>query len=141
MKPHQWELSCSREAFNLAGQEADDPARLAMEEGRRCAGLEAARQYEARMQRLLSECPGFSGCDAPRSASCSGKVVIEPGRIVDAMPWLKRRFHVNQNLELSTDTGLCVEIKPRERRSSGKRSAVKFGKPEQFEFSLKSDNQ
>lgn len=137
MKSHQYELCVASDVFNLASEQGDDPVRVAMEAGRAAAAAEAAAEYERKHQRTLSECPGVVGFDAPRGPASSGKVMIEPGRITEAMIWLKRRFHVNESLELSTDTGLCVEIKPRVRQT-GKHPyvRVKFAKPEQFKLPL-----
>ncbi len=138
MKTHQYELRSSvGEVINLVVEDGNDPVRLALEAGRRAADLEAARAYADKMQRLLAECPGFVGADAPSCASSSGKVVVDPGRIVEATAWLKRRFHVSENLGLSHDQGLCVEVIPREtRKQSGKRSKPLFGKPTQFELNI-----
>lgn len=129
MKPHQFEIPVCGTVFNLASETGEDPLRVEMDRLRAARECEAALEYQKRMQRLLEECPGFVGADP-------GKVVVEPGRIAEAMVWLKRRFHVSESIELSTDTGLCVEIKPRVSKSTGKRSPVRFGKPEQFQFSL-----
>jgi len=90
--------------------------------------------FEQLMQQKLGDCPGFIGCDAPKSASCTGKVMVDPARITEAMPWLRRRFYCSENLELSTDCGLCVEIAPRIRKPGVKRVPVHFGKIEQFSF-------
>lgn len=82
-------------------------------------------------QRLLSRCPGFIGADG------AFRVVVEPAYVVEAMTWLKRRFHVSENLDLS-DNGLCIDLRPRERRVVGsvvRRSRISF-KPEQFELKL-----
>jgi len=87
---------------------------------------------------LLNQCPGFVGADVSESDHCESRVVIEPAYITAAMQWLKRRFHVNENLELSSDTGLTVEIKPRVRscRTGGVKRRVTFAKPIQFELAL-----
>ena len=54
------------------------------------------------------------------------------------MPWLKRRFVVNEKLELSSDTGLVVEVAPRVRRVAGgaRRLRVRFDPPEQFKLNI-----
>jgi hypothetical protein len=58
--------------------------------------------------------------------------------VSEAWAWLKRRYHVCESLELSTDTGLVIKIRPRAQRKAGSRGPrrVSFGRPEQFEFSL-----
>ena len=89
--------------------------------------------------KLIQRCPGLVGVDLPIGQRSPGKVIVEPGRIEDAMKWLKRRFHVNKNLELSTDVGLCVEVIPKVRRKqsgNGLRVQVSFEKTKQFEFNF-----
>ena len=133
----QFDLPGSESVFNLASQTGVDPDRIISEQldAQRRAG--EAEEYERKMQRAFEGCPGLVGCDAPRSENSTGKVVIEPGRITEAYVWLKRRFHVSENLGLSHDTGLCVEVKPRKRSPGGRRGArVNFEKPQQFEFAL-----
>ncbi|MGO9203264.1 MAG: hypothetical protein ACLQM8_22315 [Limisphaerales bacterium] len=137
IKARQLELRPCADAFNLAGERAVDPVAVLLERGRQAAAAKAAREFERKMQRLLSECPGFVGAEAPAGPASAGKVVVEPGLALEAIPWLKRRFHVNENLALSHDQGLCVEVKPRARgRSSGHRGRVTFAKLEQFRFSF-----
>jgi hypothetical protein len=74
----------------------------------------------------------------PGSPESEGKVVVEPGRAIDAREWLKRRFRVCDDLELSTAAGLVFRVIPRCRKSSGQRRArrVSFGPLEQFELAL-----
>lgn len=138
MKARQREFACAGHVFNLAGEVGADPVRLAMEAGRLAAAREAAREFERKMQRTLEDCPGFVGAEAPGSPDAKGKVLVEPGRVLEAMPWLKRRFHVSENLALSSDCGLCVEIIPRVRQRSGRRTVrrVSFAPPEQFQLQL-----
>ena len=74
-------------------------------------------------------CPGFVGADGER------RVIIEPAYVIEAVKWLKRRFYVSENLDIS-DNGLCIELEPKARvRSMGKRRTF-FEKPHQFELSL-----
>lgn len=100
--------------------------------------LNYAPSYQRRMQQRIEQCPGFVGADAPSHPMGRGKVVVEPGLAAEARLWLKRRFHVAENLELSNIGGLVFEIAPRIRRvtSGGKRIRVSFAKPVQFELSL-----
>lgn len=89
-----------------------------------------SRSSELRIR--LSACPGFVGCDP-------GKVVIEPAYVTEAVRWLKRRYIVNENLELSQDTGLVIEIQERTRnscKSGGARRNVSFVKPVQYELAF-----
>lgn len=131
--------------FNLSSETGADPFRLERERAKAEALAREAREYQTKMQLSLEKCPGFIGCDAPDNDRARGRVVVEPGRIVDAMPWLKRRFHVSESLDLSLDNGLCVEIIPRVRNSScanGKqRVRVTFERPEQFELRLNTESE
>jgi hypothetical protein len=136
-KTLQRELPVAGEVFNLFGEAGNDPVRLAMEAGRRAAEREALLEFERKMQRTLEECPGFCGAEAPCGAAATGRVLIDPAMTAEAIPWLKRRFHVNENLALSHHGGLCVEVKPRARGKPGvRRGRVSFAKPEQFQLPL-----
>ncbi len=142
----QFELPGAGEVFNLAGQAAADPWRLERERWAQAEREREGREYAAKMQLSLSQCPGFVGCDAPISEDSTGRVVVEPGRIFEAMDWLKRRYHVAENLDLSPDNGLCIDLKPRVRTKSGcakRRSklTVSFGRPEQFELGLNTESE
>ena len=137
MKTPQYELSGASEVFNLAPERAEDPFRVDRERWEANQRAEAAREFTAKMQRTLAECPGFMACDAPAGESSKGRVVIEPARVLEALPWLKRRFIVAENLELSDGDGLVVEVAPRVRGRGGpRRVRVKFGKVEQFTLAL-----
>lgn len=137
MSTHQSEFACSASVFNLAAEAADDPWRLERE---RLAAEEArvvAIKYQSSMQRALALCPGFVGADAPTSDTGRGRLVVEPAKVIEALAWLRRRFHVSENLELSSDAGLCIEVQPRVRRSTpGPRRAKPRFKLEQFELDL-----
>lgn len=135
MKPDQSELDV--DAFNLAPEVAIDGERVARERREQAARDKEAAEYQAKFQLTLAECPGVVGFDAPRGPAAVGKVVIEPAFVMEAMQWLKRRFRVNESLELSTDTGLCVEITPRPRKANRHPyMRVSFNKPQQFELPL-----
>lgn len=139
MKTPQYELAGSSEVFNLATQEAVDPWRVDRERWEAAELAVEAAEYTSRMQRRLEECPGFNGCDCPTSETGRGVVVVEPGKIIEALKWPKRRFHASETIDISTDlNGIAVEIAPRVRRSSscGPRVKVDFAKPVQFELSL-----
>lgn len=138
MRTPQYELPNSAQAFNLAGEAAEDPWRVQRERAEAEKRLADSKAFQDRMQRTLAECPGVVAFDTPTCQCGKGKVVVEPGRIMDAMQWLKRRFVVDEVLELSTDSGLCVEIAARNRRSpaKGKRVKVTFGCVEQFTLPL-----
>lgn len=135
----QFGLPVVDQVFNLASERGLDGDRLARERVEAERARKAAAEYEARMQRLFAECPGFIGADAPAGEGQKGNVVVEPAYAPEAMAWLKRRFHVNENLSLSTDTGLCIEVRTRVRKPptpGAKRVAVTWAKPQQFELSL-----
>lgn len=139
MKPLQHEMPVVGDCFNLAGQSADDPWRVDRERWETAQRAADAREYEARMQRALSLCPGFVGVDAPSHDAGRGVVVVEPGRIIEALAWLKRRFNASETIDISTELqGIAIEIAPRVRRSHlcGKRIKVSFEKPVQFEFTI-----
>jgi hypothetical protein len=136
MKPFQHELPVVGPLFNLSPETAPDMDKLIERERAQLAKECAAREFAAKMQRQLSECPGFLGADLPASEASPGRVVIEPSMTLEAVRWLKRRFQVAENLEVSPDNGLAIDIKPRSRRSAGKRHKFTGCRGEQFEFSL-----
>jgi hypothetical protein len=124
------------QTFNLAGECGVDPERVIRERLEAESAAAAAREYQRKMQRTFAQCPGFIGADAPSSEQSKGCVIVEPAMAREARDWLKRRFHVNENLELS-DHGLCIEIVPRVRKARGARSVrVSFTRPEQFILAL-----
>lgn len=134
------EFSIMRSVFNLAGEQAEDPERVAREAAAARQRARDAEEYQKRMQKTFSQCPGFIGADAPSGPGLPGKVTFEPAKAVEAITWLKRRFRVDERLDLSTDSGLCVEIitkrKPGLSGGCNSRRVHQFGKPEQFELSL-----
>jgi hypothetical protein len=137
MRTVQHELPVAGEAFNLAGERGVDIDRVLAEERARLAAECAAKEYAAKMQRSLAECPGLIGVDA-FGPSSPANVAIDPRQSVAAMIWLKRRFHVAETIELSTQSeSLHVEVMPRKHRSG--RATItrpRFGKIEQFTFTL-----
>jgi len=135
----QYELPKAEQVFNLAGETQDDPWRLDRERWAAVERQREAAEYAARCQHTFEQCPGFVGGDAPTSPNGRGVVVVEPGRIIEAMAWLKRRFRASETIDLSTELqGIAIEIAPRIRCSpmGGRRVKVKFGKPEQFTLPL-----
>jgi hypothetical protein len=120
------------QVFNLISERGIDPERAIRERSEAEAAAAAAREFELKMQRTFAQCPGFIGGDAPSGEHGKGCVVVEPAMAREARDWLKRRFQINETLELS-DQGLCIEIAPRVRRVRGpNRPAITFAKPEQF---------
>lgn len=139
MKSPQYELSGAADVFNLAGQTGNDPWRLDRERWEASEREREGREYAARMQHTFEQCPGFIGCDMPTSELSKGRVVVEPGRVLEAMTWLKRRFRASESIELSEDEGgICIEVAAKQRRSpnGGRRVKINFGKIEQFTFEL-----
>lgn len=139
MKPLQHEIPVVGDRFNLAGQVADDPWRVDRERWEAAERLAAGREYAARMQRTFEQCPGFVGGDAPTSETGRGVVVVEPGHIIEALAWLKRRFHASETIDISTELQrIAIEIAPRVRRSpsGGRKIRISFDKPVQFEFKI-----
>lgn len=137
MNTPQFDFPAAADCFNLASEQADDPWRIDRQRWQAAQAREASAEYAAKMQRTFEQCPGFIGADCPTSDQGRGRVVIEPAKVVEAYAWLRRRFHVNENLELSTDNGLCIEVAPRVRRSTtGRRSAKVRFKVEQFKLPL-----
>ncbi len=138
MKTLQHEMPIVGAVFNLAGESGDDPFRLEREAWEAAERQREGREYAARMQHTFEQCPGFIGGDCPTCDSGKGVVIVEPAQVVSALAWLKRRFHASENIELSPDGGIAIEIAPRVRRSpsGGKKIKVKFGKVEQFALPL-----
>jgi hypothetical protein len=135
----QYELPQSGEAFNLAWQEADDPWRITRERREQAEREEQARAYQSKMQRHLADCPGVIGFDSPSSPASTGKIVVQPSHVLEASAWLKKRYHVNEAVEVDRAAdGIVFEIMPRVRRApvGGRKVAVRFGKPHQFELEL-----
>lgn len=134
----QFELPVAGEVFNLSSEHGFDAWLHEHERFEQAKAEAEAKAYEAKMQRTLEQCPGFTTCDPPTGPGSHGKVVVEPGKTLEAFRWLKRRFHVNENLELSGDIGLVLEIAPRIRRvtAGGRKVKVRFGRPEQFSLPL-----
>ena len=124
------------QVFNLIGETGTDPARVIRERLEAAIAAATAREYELKMQRTFAQCPGFIGGDAPNGERSRGHVVVDPALAREARDWLKRRFYVNEILELS-DEGLRIEIIPRVRQARGRRrAAIAFDKPEQFKLAL-----
>lgn len=138
MRPRQFELASADEVFNLAGETGVDHWRVERERIEAEERRRIADEYQRRMQLALELCPGFTGCDAPRSDESKGIVIVEPGRVPEAWTWLKRRFHVAESLELSTDHGIAIRIAPRVRRLTKgvRRRKVSFKPAEQFMLAL-----
>lgn len=132
----QHEFPLDGDTFNLAIETGNDPDRLVREAREAEELAQAARQYANKMQLTFAHCPGFVGGDAPTGEMYVGRIVVDPAKASEALPWLKRRFVVSENLSLC-DTGLCFDVLPKRRRkSSPRRAGASFQKVEQFQFDL-----
>lgn len=117
------------EVFSLHAECGLDHDRVARERAE-------AEAYSSRCQKVLEKCPGFIGCDAPPGPGKSGRVVVEPGLIAEAMAYLKKRYATNKRVDVDAGRGLCVDIVTRQARGVAKRCRVSFEKPVQFELQL-----
>lgn len=136
-KPIQTELPQAWEVFNLHGQCAEDPLRVEREREAADQAEAQAKAFAERCQKTFEQCPGFVGCDAPRGPGLPGRVVVEPAFAAEARDYLKKRFHVNESLELDAGGGLAIEVAARRKSKPGQRRVrVMFDKPVQFEFAL-----
>jgi len=133
-KAPQLELRPCSDAFNLTGEPATDRTRVIAEMAEAMRREREAREWHEKMQRKLSECPGFLGCSIPGEQS-PGKITVQPSAGDEAMDFLKRRFHVGQ-VAWQKGIGLTIEVLPR-RKGLGKATARrKFTLIEQFRFAF-----
>lgn len=139
-RANQFELRTVGEEFNLVTETGEDPLRVMMDKLREAEERAAAREYELKMQRVFSDCPGFIGGDAPKSEISRGSVIVKPDCVTDAVRWLRKRFHVADTVEVDLALeGVRVDIVPRVRvRKGTTRKAVKvdFGATVQFDLPL-----
>ena len=133
----QFDLDVVGDIFNLVQEPGIDPVRVARELKECEQRRQDAAEYQRKMQRRLEECPGFITADAPVGEAHFGNVVVEPSNADSARAWLKRRFQISEDLNLS-DIGLVFRIHSRRKvvTVNGKRIRVRFGKVEQFELAL-----
>jgi|SRR5580704_11124252 hypothetical protein len=134
MKSFQHEMPVIGTCFNLAPETGVDIDRVLEEQRKALAAECAGKEFHAKMQRTLAECPGFIGGDLPKAITSSGRVIIEPSKTLEAMKWLKRRFQVAENLEVSPDNGLAIDILPRNPRAVGKRHKFQGRRAEQYQL-------
>jgi len=138
----QFDLPVAGDVFNLASELGVDPERIARERAEVERANREARAYQTKMQKTFAECPGFIGGDAPGGPGLVGRLVIEPARVVEAYAWLRRRFRVSENLELSQslDNGLCIDVITRLPRKCGVWRKSTFAKPEQYELTFEPES-
>jgi len=134
IKVSQLELRPCADAFNLAGEQGVDGARVIAEMAEAMRREREARAWEAKMQRKLSECPGFVGCRPPGEQS-PGRVTVQPGAADEAVDFLKRRFHVGP-VGWHRGLGLTIEVLPRRKGVSKSVARRRLALAEQFQFSL-----
>lgn len=136
MKPHQHEFPVVGTVFNLVHQEGYDIDTLLEQQRAALAAECEAKMFADRMLKLLETCPGFVGADVPQSEDSPGRVTVDPCYGSAARTWLRRRFEVAENIELSPDNALAFDIRPRCRRPGVKRHRFQGRKAEQFTFKL-----
>jgi hypothetical protein len=93
-----------------------------------------ARAWQDKMQRKLSECPGFVGCRPPGQAS-PGLVTVQPTDADQAVDFLKRRFHVGQ-VGWQKGLGLTIEVLARRKGVSKSIARRRMAPIEQFQLSF-----
>jgi hypothetical protein len=128
----QFELPPCADAFNLVGERGLDGARLIAEKREAERREREARVWQEKMQRKLSECPGFVGFNAPGEQS-SGSITVQPSAVDAAMDFLTRRCHVGQ-VAWKKGFGLVVEVLPRCKGVTKAVARRKLAPVEQFHF-------
>ena len=131
---HQLELSASASVFNLAGERGVDGARVIAEMSEALRREREARAWADRMQRKLSECPGFIGC-IPPGVESRGTVTVQPAAADEAVDFLKRRFHVGQ-VAWHRGLGLSIDLLPRRKGLTKRAARRRLASAEQFQFRL-----
>jgi hypothetical protein len=134
IKVSQLELRPCATAFNLAGERGIDGARVIAEMAEAMRREREARAWQDKMQRKLSECPGFVGCHPPGEQS-PGRVTVQPGTADEAVEFLKRRFHLGP-VGWQRGLGLTIEVLPRRKGVSKAVARRRLAPVEQFRFRL-----
>jgi hypothetical protein len=130
----QMELRPCADAFNLAGERGVDGARVIAEMSEALRREREARAWADRMQRKLSECPGFIGCRPPGQES-PGIVTVQPAAADEAVDFLKRRFYVGQ-VSWRRGMGLTIALLPRRKGLSKAVARRRLARIEQFQFTF-----
>jgi DNA invertase Pin-like site-specific DNA recombinase len=133
-KVAQLELRPCAGVFNLAGERGVDGARAIAEMAEATRREREARAWAAKMQRKLSECPGFIGCHPP-GVETPGTVTVQPESTDEALEFLKRRFHVGQ-VDWQRGMGMILKILPRRKGVSRAVVRRRLSSAEQFQFSF-----
>jgi len=132
VKIPQFELSACADAFNLIGEHGIDGARVVAEMAERIKREQEARIWQEKMQRKLSECPGFVGCEPP-AEQVPGSVTVQPSAVDEAMDFLTRRCHVGQ-VAWKKGLGLVVEVLPWRKGVPKVIARRRLAPVEQFQF-------
>jgi hypothetical protein len=134
VKAAQLELRACTGVFNLAGERGTDGARVITEMAEAMRREREARAWQEKMQRKLSECPGFVGCRPPGEQS-PGRVTVQPSAADEAVDFLKRRFHVGQ-VGWQKGLGLTIEVLPRRKGLTKGVARRRLAAVEQFQFTF-----
>ena len=132
IKAPQLELGACADTFNLVGERGVDGARVIAEMAEARRREQEAIAWQDKMQRKLSECPGFVRCRPPGGQS-AGTVTVQPGAADEAMDFLKKRFHVGQ-VGWTKGLGLTIEVLPRRKGVSKAIARRRLAPIEQFQF-------
>lgn len=133
-KAPQLELSACAGAFNLAGERGVDGARVIAELAEAARREREALALQDKMQRKLSECPGFVGC-LPPGAQSPGRVTVQPSAADEAVDFLARRFHVGP-VGWQKGVGLTIEVLPHRKGITKAVARRRLAPAEQFQFSF-----
>jgi hypothetical protein len=128
----QLELRPCSEVFNLFGERSIDGARAIAELAEASKREREARAWQEKMQRKLSECPGFLGCSTVGEQSPC-RVTIQPGAGDEAVTFLKRRFHLGP-VVWEKGIGLTIEVVPRRKGMTKAVARNRLAPIEQFQF-------
>jgi hypothetical protein len=93
-----------------------------------------ARAWADKVQRKLSECPGFIGCIPPGFES-RGTVTVQPAAADEAVDFLRRRFHVGE-VSWQRGLGLSIDLLPRRKGLTKRAARRRLALIEQFQLSL-----
>lgn len=94
-------------------------------------------RFSKRMNQAFEKCPGAVDARLPQSPVDTGYIAVEPECAKQAKDFLRRRFIVNDMIEIEVTGEIKFEIVPRTRKESVRRNSRPFAKPEQFELQLR----
>ena len=137
IKAAQLELRACADAFNLSGERGIDGARVVAEMAEVMRREREARAWQEKMQRKLSECPGFVGCRPPGEQS-AGSITVQPSAADEAMKFLARRYHVGP-VGWTRGLGLTIEVLPRRKGVTRAVARRRLAPVEQFQLPLEQE--